>query len=59
MVWGERAGRSGRAEMNYSAPAKCQAVRWVPHVHLTEKQAIDHEGILDLHTTLWSPTTKI
>lgn len=60
-VWGERAGRSGSGEMNYSAPAKCQALRWVPHVHLTEKQVIDHDarGILDLQTTLWSQTTKI
>lgn len=43
--------------MNYSAPAKCQAPLWVPHVRLTEKQAIDHEawGVLDLQTQTLEP----
>lgn len=54
---GERAGRSRSGEMNYSAPAKCQAPHWVPHVRLTEKQAIDHEawGVLDLQTQTLEP----
>lgn len=54
---GERAGRSGSGEMNYSAPAKCQAPHWVPHVRLTEKRGIDHEawGVLDLQTQTLEP----
>lgn len=54
---GERAGRSRSGEMNYSAPAKCQAPHWVPHVRLTEKRGIDHEawGVLDLQTQTLEP----